>query len=219
MASFPTLFPGRIALIALLAATLLCAAAPAGAASVIRILAFGDSLVHGYGLPREAAFPAQLEQALRAEGYEVEVVNGGNSGETTAGGLARLDWVLNQSPDIAVVVLGANDGLRGLEPAETKANLAAIIEGFRAAGARVLLAGMLAPPNLGADYVSEFDALYPALAEEQEVDFYRFFLEGVAAEPSLNQPDGIHPNAEGVRRIVASLLPSLKPLLEADSRE
>lgn len=185
------------------------------AAAPLKLLAFGDSLVHGYGLPDGATFPEQLEAALRERGQEVEVINGGNSGDTTAAGLARLDWALADAPDAVLVELGANDGLRGLDPAETEANLDAILTRLRDEGLPVLLAGMLAPRNLGADYAAAFDALYPRLAEKHDVAFYPFFLEGVAMESTLNQADGIHPNAEGVQAIVESILPYVVRLLDS----
>jgi acyl-CoA thioesterase-1 len=135
------------------------------------------------------------------------VINGGVSGDTSAGGLARLDWLMAEKPDLVIVELGANDGLRGLDPANTKENLDRIISRIRETGARVLLAGMLAPPNLGREYGDEFGALFPALAEKHGTAFYPFFLEGVAMDPALNQDDGIHPTAEGVAVIVENMLP------------
>jgi acyl-CoA thioesterase-1 len=184
------------------------------AAKPLTLLAFGDSLVHGYGLPAGSTFPEQLEAALAERGYAVRVVNSGNSGETTAGGRARLDWVLAEPADAAIVVLGGNDLLRGLDPAQTYDNLDAILTRFDAAGIPTLLAGMAAPRNLGADYVAEFDAIYPRLAEAHDsVVFYPFFLDGVALDPALNQDDGLHPNAAGVRVIVERLLPDVIALL------
>lgn len=193
---------------------------PAGAtvAEPLRILAFGDSLTHGYGLAAEDAFPAQLEAALEARGYAVTVLNGGNSGDTTASGRARLDWVLAERPDMAIVELGSNDGLRGLDPAETYKNLDAILARFRAEEVAVLLAGMLAPRNLGPEYTEAFDAVFPALAEQHDVAFYPFFLDGVALDPALNQPDGIHPNAAGVREIVERILPSVTAVIDSLKR-
>ncbi len=195
-------------------ANLPTAALGAAESAPLRLLAFGDSLVHGYGLAADDAFPAQLERALRRMGYRVEVLNGGNSGDTTADGLARLDWVLSDRPDLAIVELGANDGLRGLDPAETYRNLNAILNRFGAEGIPVLLAGMLAPRNLGADYVEAFDAVYPRLAAAHGVALYPFFLDGVALQPDLNQADGIHPNAAGVARVVERILPSVVRLIE-----
>ena len=187
------------------------------AADTVRVLAFGDSLTAGYGLARPDGFPAQLERALTAAGVSVDVVNAGVSGDTTAGGRARLDWVLAALPAakqvVSIVELGANDALRGFEPAATEANLDAIILRLKVAGIGVLLAGMKAPPNLGREYVAEFDALYPRLAERHEVPLYPFFLDGVVADESLNLADGKHPNAEGVAVIVARILPHVRALL------
>lgn len=197
---------------------LLLAAAPVQAQAVsdtLRLLAFGDSLTHGYGLPAGESFPEQLEDALRERGYAVEVINAGNSGDTSAAGRARLEWSLADGPDAALVELGANDGLRGLDPAATYDNLDAILARFEDAGVPVLLAGMKAPRNMGADYAEAFDAIYPKLAAEHDVLFYPFFLEGVALDPALNQPDGIHPNAKGVREIVERILPKVIALVDS----
>ena len=192
-------------------------AAALGAAETapVRILAFGDSLVHGYGLAADETFPIQLERALEREGHRVEVLNGGNSGDTTAAGLARLDWSLADHPDLAIVELGANDGLRGIDPGETYRNLDAIVKRLKAEGIAILLAGMLAPRNLGADYVEAFDAVFPRLAEVHGVALYPFFLDGVAMRPELNQADGIHPNAAGVALMVERILPSVVRLIDA----
>lgn len=193
-------------------------AIPAGAAAQdsepIQLFAYGDSLVHGYGLDNPNNFPSQLEAALEVQGRKVEVINAGNSGDTTAAGLARLDWTLAEAPDAALVVLGANDALRGLDPAKTYENLDAILSRFAEMEVPVLLAGMLAPRNMGPDYAEEFDGVFPRLAEEHDVVFYPFFLEGVATDPELNQPDGIHPNAAGVAEIVEGILPRVKELLD-----
>lgn len=171
------------------------------------ILALGDSLTAGYGLAKADSFPAQLERALRAQGHQVRVINGGVSGDTTAGGLARMDWLMVENPDLVIVELGANDALRAIDPAQTLENLDRIIAKSKAAGARVLLAGMLAPPNLGRDYAAQFNAIYPALTEKHGVPLYPFFLDGVAAEPQLNQSDGMHPTAEGISIIVQRIAP------------
>jgi acyl-CoA thioesterase I len=191
-------------------------ALPAAADSV-SVLAFGDSLTAGYGLARPDSFPAQLERALTAEGYKVEVINAGVSGDTTAGGRARLDWVLAAVKPadtiVSIVELGANDALRGLDPVATEANLDAIVGRLKEAGVGVLLAGMKAPPNLGREYGTEFDGLYPRLAERHGVALYPFFLDGVAARPSLNLDDGKHPNTEGVAVIVKRILPHVRALL------
>ncbi|MGH6946020.1 MAG: arylesterase [Kiloniellales bacterium] len=191
-------------------------ASPLGATERVplKLLAFGDSLIHGYGLAAADTLPAQLEMALQEAGYVIEVLNGGNSGDTTASGLARLDWSLAEQPDLVLLALGANDGLRGLEPVATAANLDAMLTELEQRGIPVLLAGMLAPRNLGADYAAEFDNLYPRLAEKHAVALYPFLLEGVALDPALNQADGIHPNAKGVTAIVEGLVPHLTPLLD-----
>jgi len=181
----------------------------------IRVLALGDSLTAGYGLPAEAAFPAQLERALQELGYPVQVINAGVSGDTSAGGLARLDWALADKPQLVIIELGANDALRGLPPQQTRQNLDAIISQLKQEQITVLLTGMRAPRNLGPDYYTKFDALYPQLAAQHQVAFYPFFLQDVATVDSFNQPDGLHPNPAGVERIVNGLLPTLLPLLKA----
>jgi acyl-CoA thioesterase-1 len=185
----------------------------AGAETVI--VALGDSITAGFGLAADQAFPMQLERALRAGGLAVRVVNAGVSGDTTAGGLARLGWVLGDKPQAAIVALGANDVLRGIDPAETEANLDRILTRLKATNVRVLLAGMLAPSNLGADYRGAFDAIYPRLAAKHGVPLYPFFLKDVALERALNQGDGIHPTANGVERIVRNILPQVRALVEA----
>lgn len=179
----------------------------------LTILAFGDSLVAGFGLGSRDGFTAKLEAALKAKGVDARIVNAGLSGDTSAGGVARLDWALEPKPDFAIVELGANDGLRGLDPAQTRANLDAILTKLEAKGVPVLFAGMLAPPNMGPDYGKAFNALYPELAQKHGVLFYPFFLEGVAADPSLNQADGIHPNAKGVDVIVERIVPLVLKLI------
>jgi acyl-CoA thioesterase-1 len=173
----------------------------------VTVLALGDSLTAGYGLEQDESFPAQLEKALLAAGYAVKVVNSGVSGDTSAGGLARIEWSLADRPQIVVVELGANDALRGLDPAQTHANLDQIIARLNQAGCRVILAGMQSPRNLGPDYNNTFDQIYPNLAKRYDLLFYPFFLEGVATDPELNQVDGIHPNSAGVRLIVEGLQP------------
>lgn len=188
---------------------LLMLASPATAGERPAVLALGDSLTAGYGLPPGEAFPDQLQAALRGEGIDVTMINGGVSGDTSAGGLARLDWLLGDKPDLVIVELGANDGLRGLDPAATRVNLDLIIARIRESGAHVLLAGMVAPPNLGADYGKSFNAIYPALAKKHGTAFYPFFLDGVAMNPALNQEDGIHPTAEGIAVIVRRILPTV----------
>lgn len=196
-----------------LAVTLLVGLGGSAQAAEVRLMAFGDSLVHGYGLQEEDSFPAQLEEALQKRGHQVRVINAGNSGDTTAAGLARLDWSLTEDPDAILVVLGANDALRGIDPAETRNNLDQLLQRLEERDIPALFAGMLAPRNMGPDYAADFDSLFPQLAQEHEVVFYPFFLEGVAAEPSLNQADGMHPNAAGVAEIVERILPSVEELL------
>lgn len=181
--------------------------------ATLKLLMLGDSLTAGYGLDKGESIPAQLQQALRAEGRDVIVINAGVSGDTSAAGLARLAWSLAENPDAVIVELGANDGLRGLDPAETYRNLDTILRRIRATGTPVLLAGMLAPPNLGREYGDEFNAIYPRLAEEHGIPLYPFFLDGVAAQPELNQDDGIHPNAAGVDVVVRSILEPVRQLL------
>jgi len=184
------------------------------AESGLRLLVLGDSLSAGYGLNPEDSFPSQLEEALDAAGYDVHVINAGVSGDTTAGGLSRLEWALADKPHIVLVELGGNDALRGLPPAETSANLDSILARLKKDGVRVILAGMQAPRNLGNDYTVEFDAIYPRLAGKYEVALYPFFLDGVAFDPALNQPDGIHPNPAGVKVIVNKILPLLESALK-----
>lgn len=180
------------------------------------IVALGDSLTAGYGLVAADAFPVRLESALRAAGKRVRVIDAGVSGDTTAGGRARLDRALADEPDAAIVQLGANDALRGIDPEETLGNLAAILQVLKERGVRVLLAGMLAPPNLGDRYAGAFNAVYPALAAAHDVPLYPFFLDGVAANPALNQADGVHPTAEGVERIVKGILPYVIRVIDAE---
>lgn len=179
----------------------------------VRILALGDSLTAGYGLSRAEGFVAQLQAALRARGIPATVLDAGVSGDTTAGGRARLDWALADRPDVAIVALGGNDLLRAIDPANTYANLNDIVTRLRARNIGVLLAGMLAPRNLGAEYVAAFDGAYQRLAREHDVIFYPFFLDGVATEAALNQPDGIHPNARGVAVMVERMLPAVEALI------
>lgn len=186
----------------------------AAAPATVRILALGDSLTAGFGLAPDQAFPVRLEKALRAEGRDVSVVNAGVSGDTTAGGRARLDWALAAKPRLAIVELGANDGLRGLDPNLTHANLDAILKRLKADGIPALLTGMLAPPNYGKAFEAEFRAVFTRLAAEHDVVFYPFFLDGVAGDPALNQPDGLHPTAKGIEVVVARILPAVRKLLE-----
>lgn len=177
------------------------------------VVFLGDSLTAGLGLAEEEAYPALVAAELARRGLAVRVVNAGVSGDTSAGGLARLDWLLGQSPAVLVVGLGANDGLRGLSLERTEENLRQIVTRARGAGARVLLLGMKLPPNYGPEYTERFEALFPRLAEELGVPLVAFLLEGVAAEPELNLPDGIHPNAAGQRLLAGNVLPALEPLV------
>ncbi|WP_374368013.1 arylesterase [Dongia sp.] len=186
-------------------------------AEPIRILAFGDSLTAGYGLPQEDGFVPQLQKALDKMGREALVINGGVSGDTTAGGVARLDWMLADKPDLVILELGANDALRGLDPAEARRNLETIILRLKETGAKILLAGMLAPRNMGEDYATAFDGMYPDLANTHGLELYPFFLEGVATKPELNQGDGLHPTKEGVAVIVEGILPHLTKMLDQTS--
>lgn len=183
--------------------------------TVTRLLVLGDSLAAGYGLAPEEAFPAQLEKALQQAGYQVSVINAGVSGDTTAGGLSRLSWTMSSDPQLVIVELGGNDALRGLPPEETRANLDAILEYLTSSGVKVILAGMRSPLNLGKDYTTAFDRIYPQLASKYQVAFYPFFLEGVALDAKLNQPDGIHPNAAGVKEIVTRFLPVVESVLKS----
>jgi acyl-CoA thioesterase-1 len=177
------------------------------------IVALGDSLTAGLGVAADEAYPARLEARLAREGYAYRVVNAGVSGDTTAGGLRRVDWVLRAKPEIAIVALGANDGLRAQSPQAMRENLTAIVKRLQAAGARVLLVGMRLPPNYGADYTAQFQAVFPEVARSTGAAFMPFLLDGVAADTRLNQPDGIHPTAAGYQVIADRLWPYLRPLL------
>jgi acyl-CoA thioesterase-1 len=179
----------------------------------VKLLALGDSLTAGYGLPSDQSFTAQLQAALKLQGLDVTVINGGVSGDTSAGGLARLDWLLADKPDGVIVELGANDGLRGLDPQVTFANLDALLTRLGQRKIPVLLAGMLAPPNLGREYGAQFNGMFPKLAEKHKVLLYPFFLDGVADDSTLNQADFMHPNAKGVAVIVARMMPAVKKLI------
>ena len=187
-------------------------AAPAGETSVIVML--GDSLTAGYGLAAQDSWPAKLQADLKTRGHDIRVINAGVSGDTTSGGLARLEWALADPPSHVIVALGANDGLRAIDPKLTAGNLDRIIAGLKARGIIVLLAGMRAPPNLGRDYAREFDRIYPDLAAKHAVALYPFLLDGVAATAGLNQADGLHPNAAGVDIIVERLSPYVIRLLK-----
>ena len=186
---------------------------PAKPSRAPRVVFLGDSLTAGLGVDADEAFPAVVGEMLRKEGRAAEVVNAGVSGDTTAGGLRRLDWLLRQKPDVVVVGLGANDGLRGLKLEASERNLRDIVRKSRDAGAEVVLLGMLIPPNYGPEYASQFRELYPRLAKETGATLVPFLLEGVGGDPRLNQPDGIHPTAEGHRIIAANVAPHLRDLV------
>jgi acyl-CoA thioesterase-1 len=196
--------------------TMLMTVAGAGPvlAAPVKILALGSSLTQGYGLPPGTEFTVQLQAALKKSGIDALVTNAGVSGDTSAGGLARLDWSLAEHPDVVILELGSNDMLRGIPPAVTEKNLRAILTKLKAQHIKVLLTGMHAQRNLGADYVKQFDAIYPKLAKEYGVAFYPFFLDGVALNRRLNQADGMHPNPDGVKVIVARMLPTVKKLVQ-----
>ena len=203
--------------VAILAANLLCVSnglpmAEAQTRPTV-IVALGDSLTAGLGLPQDEAFPAVLERALKARGHDVKVVNAGVSGDTAQAGLGRLDWAVPADASAVIIELGANDALQGLPPEATRATLEAIIKRLQARGLPILLTGMEAPRNMGKDYVEAFDALYPDLAKRYDVVFYPFFLGGVAMQKSLTLQDGMHPNAQGVARIVEGITPKVEELL------
>ena len=199
--------------VAALALAVPLAGPAAGADRPVRIVALGDSLTAGLGLPANAAFPARLEQALNAKGMAVEITNAGVSGDTASAGLARLDWSVPEGTDAVIVELGANDTLRGTDPKVTREALEGIVGRLRERRIEVLLAGMRAAPNLGPDYGRDFDAIYPDLAARNDLLFYPFFLDGVATDAKLNQRDGLHPTAAGVDAIVARILPKAEALV------
>lgn len=207
----------RLSLVALLAgAAALAGLVPAPARAgdgPTRVVCLGDSLTEGYGLAPEQSYPRVLERGLRERGLEVEVVNAGISGSTSASAVARLRWQLRAEPDVVVLALGANDGLRGVDLEATRGHLSRAIELAKSRGVRVVLGGMQIPPNYGPEYTREFAALFPALAEEHDVALVPFLLEGVAADPDLNLPDGIHPNARGAKRVAQNVLEVLLPVL------
>ena len=199
--------------VAALALAVPLAGPAAGADRPVRIVALGDSLTAGLGLPANAAFPARLEQALNAKGMAVEITNAGVSGDTASAGLARLDWSVPEGTDAVIVELGANDTLRGTDPKVTREALEGIVGRLRERRIEVLLAGMRAAPNLGPDYGRDFDAIYPDLAARNDLLLYPFFLDGVATDAKLNQRDGLHPTAAGVDAIVARILPKAEELV------
>mgnify|MGYP003627727336 CR=1 FL=1 len=183
----------------------------------ILVLAFGDSLYAGYGVDQKDGFAPELQAALRAAGKDVRVHNAGVSGDTTAAGLRRMDFVLDslpRTPDLVILGLGGNDMLRGLKPSETRANLEAMVKTLRERNIPVMLTGMLAPPNLGADFTKEFNVIYPALAKKYDVALYPFFMEGVVGRPDLFQADGIHPTADGIDIIVGKITPQVVAALD-----
>jgi len=198
-------FKAALGFFASLAITALLSAGPVRA-EPLKLVSFGDSLMAGYQLPATDAFPAKLEKALRDKGHAVEIANAGVSGDTTSGGLARLDWSIPDGTDGVILELGANDALRGIAPEETEKNLDAMLARLKERGIPVLLAGMLAPPNMGADYAARFNGIYARLAQKHGVPLYPFFLDGVAAHADLQLDDGMHPNAKGVDAMVAAML-------------
>lgn len=179
----------------------------------IVIVAMGDSLTEGLGVDLTDAYPAQLERRLQGDGYQVTVINAGSSGETSSGALARVNWVLNLQPDIVILATGGNDGLRGIDPALTRANLEQLVAAFQEAGVSVVLAGMEMVQNMGEEYTAAFRAIYPAVAEEHGLILVPFLLAGVAADPELNQPDFVHPNADGYRVVVETIYPYVEQAL------
>jgi acyl-CoA thioesterase I len=193
------------------------AQSPVAAAKPVKMVVLGDSLSAGLGLSASAAFPAQLQKALKTKGIAVDIINAGVSGDTSSGGRDRLDWSVPEGTEAVIVELGANDALRGTDPTVTRGALTDIVRRLKARGIAVLLCGMVAPPNYGSDYSARFNAIYPDLARSFGVPLYPFFLEGVAADARLNQADGLHPTAEGVDAIVKNILPAVEAFLGAIS--
>ncbi len=185
----------------------------------MKLVAFGDSLTAGYQLPPEDAFPVQLEKALKEKGYNVTVVNAGVSGDTTSGGLSRLDWSVGDDVDGVILELGANDALRGLDPSITRENLDTMVEKLKSRDIPVLIAGMMAPPNMGASYGQAFNSIYGDLAQKYDELLYPFFLDGVATHSDLTLSDGVHPTGEGISIIVEKILPSVEMLIEQTKSE
>jgi acyl-CoA thioesterase-1 len=202
----------RIVSLVLLVLQMVAGAVPSAASERV-IVAFGDSLTAGLGVPADQTYPARLGERLRREGYDYKVVNAGVSGDTTAGGLRRVDWALRLKPEIVILELGVNDALRGQKLASVRANLDQLVARFQAAGARVLVAGMRLPPNYGTPYAEDFHRLFGEVARTRNAPHIPFFLDGVGAVPRLNQADGIHPTAEGYAMVVDHLWPYLVPLL------
>lgn len=182
-------------------------------AKPLQLVALGDSLTAGYLLPADKAFPVVLERQLRAKGYDVTIINGGVSGDTTTGGLERLDWTVPDGTDGVIVELGANDALRGMDPSIPRAALDAIVTRLQSRKIKVMLAGMLAPRNLGATYIQAFDSIYPSLAKDKGLILYPFFLDGLVDKPNLLQQDGLHPTAAGVDEIVRRMMPSVEDFI------
>jgi acyl-CoA thioesterase I len=199
--------------LAILIASFALAYPAAAGAKTVEIVALGDSLTAGLGLDPGQSFPEQLEAALKARGHDVTVANAGVSGDTASAGLARLEWSVPAEADIVIVELGANDALRGIDPAVTRKALSDIVAGLSQRGQAVLLAGMFAPPNLGPAYAKKFNPIYPDLSAKYEVPLYPFFLAGVVTDATLVQPDGMHPNAAGVAKIVETILPDVEGLI------
>jgi len=207
--------------IAVLMIALMTAVDPAWAeaAKPVKLVVLGDSLSAGLGLPAQDAFPTRLQKALQAKGIAVEMTNAGVSGDTSSGGRERLDWSVPDGTDGVIVELGANDALRGIDPGLTRAALTDILQRLAARRIAVMLCGMLAPPNYGADYAARFNSIYPDLAKQFDVPLYPFFLDGVAADAKLNQADGIHPTAAGVDIIVGNMLPTVEAFLRNISEQ
>ena len=201
----------------MMSGTALAQAPAAVPAKPIKMVVLGDSLSAGFGLSGPAAFPARLQKALKAKGIAVDMINAGVSGDTASGGRDRLDWSVPEGTGAVILELGANDALRGIDPKVTRSALTDILTRLKARGIAVLLCGMYAPPNYGSDYSDRFNAIYPDLAKSFGVSLYPFFLEGVATEAKLNQPDGLHPTAEGIDVIVKNILPAVEAFLGAIS--
>jgi acyl-CoA thioesterase-1 len=197
----------------LIAATISIVSVSQANENIKKILIFGDSLTAGYGLEQEDAFPAKLERSLKLMGKSVKIIPSSVSGDTSSGGNNRILWALSDKPDVVILELGANDGLRGIEPKVTYYNLYSIMEKLRRNNIKVLIAGMLAPPNLGKEYGKEFNRIYTRLSNEFNSQLYPFFLDGVVNKPHLNQPDGIHPNEAGVEEIIKRMLPMVINLI------
>ncbi|HSX76605.1 MAG TPA: arylesterase [Shinella sp.] len=207
-------FKAALSFFASLAITALLSAGVARAEPV-KLVGFGDSLMAGYQLPAADAFPVKLEKALREKGYEVEIANAGVSGDTSSGGLARLDWSIPEGTQGVILELGANDALRGIAPEQTEKNLDAMLTRLKERGIAVLLAGMLAPPNMGPDYGDRFNGIYRRMAEKHGVALYPFFLDGVVTKANLQLEDGMHPNSEGVDVMVATMLPATEAFIKS----